>query len=47
MADCVGDRAKVKASGAIRDLATALDMIEAGANRLGLSATEAVLNGIS
>lgn len=47
MAECVGDRAKVKASGGIRDLATALDMIEAGANRLGLSATEAVLDGIS
>jgi deoxyribose-phosphate aldolase len=47
MADCVGDRAKVKASGGIRGLTTALDMIEAGADRLGLSATEAVLDEIS
>lgn len=47
MADCVGDRAKVKASGGIRDLVTALDMIEAGANRLGLSATGAVLDELS
>lgn len=46
MADCVGDRAKVKASGGIRDLATALGMIEAGANRLGLSGTEAVLDAL-
>lgn len=43
MADCVAGRAKVKASGGIADLATALELIEAGADRLGLSATEAVL----
>lgn len=35
----------VKASGGIRDLDTALAMIEAGATRLGLSGTEAVLAG--
>lgn len=41
--DCVAGRAKVKASGGIADLATALELIEAGADRLGLSATESVL----
>lgn len=35
---------KVKASGGIRDLATALAMIEAGADRLGLSASVTILN---
>lgn len=33
----VGDDVKVKAAGGIRDLATALQMIEAGAERLGTS----------
>lgn len=41
----VGDRLGVKASGGIRDAATARAMIEAGASRLGLSATRAVLDG--
>ena len=35
----VGDRIKVKASGGIRDYHTAIAMIEAGADRLGTSAT--------
>ncbi len=39
MKDTVGNRAKVKASGGIRDLETAKAMIEAGADRLGTSAT--------
>jgi deoxyribose-phosphate aldolase len=39
----VGVRAGVKASGGIRDLATALAMVEAGADRLGCSATEQLL----
>lgn len=39
MSETVGNKAKVKASGGIRDLKTALEMIEAGANRLGTSAT--------
>lgn len=41
----VGDRLGVKASGGIRDWATAAAMIEAGATRLGLSGTRAVLDG--
>ena len=41
----VGDRLGVKASGGIRDWATATAMIEAGATRLGLSGTAAVLAG--
>lgn len=44
MAQTVGDRLGIKASGAIRDGATALKMIAAGATRLGLSGTESVLN---
>jgi deoxyribose-phosphate aldolase len=45
MAETVGGRLGVKASGGIRDTATALAMLEAGATRLGLSATRAVLEG--
>jgi deoxyribose-phosphate aldolase len=41
----VGSSAKVKASGGIRDAATALAMLEAGADRLGLSATAKILAG--
>ena len=41
----VGDRLGVKASGGIRDWASAVAMIEAGATRLGLSGTAAVLAG--
>lgn len=41
----VGDRLGVKASGGIRDRATAEAMIGAGASRLGLSAARAVLAG--
>jgi deoxyribose-phosphate aldolase len=46
MARTVGGRLGVKASGGIRDTATALAMLEAGATRLGLSAVEAVLAGL-
>lgn len=46
MRKTVGTRCKVKASGGIRDLATALAMIEAGADRLGLSATVAILGAL-
>lgn len=42
----VGDDAGVKASGGIRDTATALAMVDAGARRLGLSGTRAVLDGL-
>ncbi|MFI5044077.1 MAG: deoxyribose-phosphate aldolase [Acidimicrobiales bacterium] len=45
MAETVGTRARVKASGGIRSLDQAMAMIDAGADRLGLSATAAVLNG--
>ncbi|MBL8879749.1 MAG: deoxyribose-phosphate aldolase [Phycisphaerales bacterium] len=38
---------KVKASGGIRDLATALAMIDAGADRLGLSASVAIVEAAS
>lgn len=47
MRKTVGDRLGVKASGGIRTWDDADAMIEAGANRLGLSGTEAVLDGAS
>jgi deoxyribose-phosphate aldolase len=37
MKKVVGDEVKVKAAGGIRDLETALKMVEAGAERLGTS----------
>ena len=40
MAATVGGRLGVKASGGIRDAATALAMVDAGATRLGCSAVE-------
>ena len=46
MREIVGDRLGVKASGGIRDTATALAMLEAGASRLGLSGTRVVLEGL-
>ncbi|HEY0186495.1 MAG TPA: deoxyribose-phosphate aldolase [Cellulomonas sp.] len=45
MAATVGGRLGVKASGGVRSAADALAMIEAGATRLGLSGTAAVLAG--
>lgn len=45
MAKTLGGRLGVKASGGIRDWATAQAMVDAGATRLGLSGTEAVLSG--
>ncbi|MDB5325159.1 MAG: deoC2 [Phycisphaerales bacterium] len=39
-----GAAIKVKASGGIRDYATAMKMIEAGADRLGVSASVAIVN---
>nr|WP_058234689.1 deoxyribose-phosphate aldolase [Devriesea agamarum] len=47
MAQTVGGRLGVKASGGIRTAETALAMIEAGATRLGLSASRAILEGLS
>lgn len=46
MAETVGGRLGVKASGGIRSADDALAMIEAGATRLGLSGTRAVLDGL-
>jgi deoxyribose-phosphate aldolase len=46
MAATVGGRLGVKASGGVRTAADALAMIEAGATRLGLSGTAAVLSGL-
>ncbi|WP_084106060.1 deoxyribose-phosphate aldolase [Demequina sp. NBRC 110056] len=45
MAQTVGGRLGVKASGGIRTAEAALAMIDAGATRLGLSGTRAVLDG--
>ncbi len=46
MAGAVDGRLGVKASGGIRTAAAALAMLEAGATRLGLSGTRAVLDGL-
>ncbi|HVA37810.1 MAG TPA: deoxyribose-phosphate aldolase [Candidatus Dormibacteraeota bacterium] len=45
MRECVGGRAQVKASGGIRTRADAVAMIEAGAQRLGCSASVAIVTG--
>jgi len=45
MRKTVGGALGVKASGGIRDWATAKQMIEAGANRIGASASVAIVNG--
>ena len=45
MADTVGGRLGIKASGGIRDAATVRDMWAAGATRFGVSATGAILEG--
>jgi deoxyribose-phosphate aldolase len=47
MAETVGGRLGVKASGGIRTAADAIGMLDAGATRLGLSGTRAVLDGLS
>ncbi|WP_061960727.1 deoxyribose-phosphate aldolase [Demequina flava] len=46
MRETVGDELGVKASGGVRTADAALAMIEAGASRLGLSGTRAVLDGL-
>ncbi|BCM93916.1 deoxyribose-phosphate aldolase [Abditibacteriota bacterium] len=46
MRQTVGDALGVKAAGGIRDLKTALAMIEAGASRLGCSASIAIVNAL-
>jgi deoxyribose-phosphate aldolase len=45
MAHTVGDRAQVKASGGVRSFDDAVAMIEAGATRLGVSGSAAMLSG--
>jgi deoxyribose-phosphate aldolase len=47
MAVAVGGRLGVKASGGIRTAADAVAMVDAGATRLGCSATRAILDGLS
>ena len=47
MANTVGDRLGVKASGGIRTAGDAVAMLDAGATRLGLSGTRAVLDGLA
>jgi deoxyribose-phosphate aldolase len=47
MSQTVGGRLGVKASGGIRTAEQALAMVEAGATRLGISASRAVLEGMS
>lgn len=44
MRETVGTQMGVKASGGIRDKATAIAMIQAGADRLGVSGSEAIAN---
>ena len=46
MADAVGGRLGIKASGGIRTADDALAMIACGATRIGASATAAILNGL-
>ncbi len=45
MAETVGEDTGIKASGGIRDAATARAMIEAGATRIGTSGGRAILTG--
>ncbi len=46
MAATMAPRVEVKASGGIRTAADAIAMLDAGATRLGLSGTRAVLDGL-
>jgi deoxyribose-phosphate aldolase len=46
MASTVDGRLGVKASGGIRDASTAVAMVDAGATRLGCSATRLILDGL-
>lgn len=45
MKDVVGDKLQVKASGGMRDYAGAITMVNSGADRLGVSASIAILEG--
>jgi deoxyribose-phosphate aldolase len=46
MRTAVGPSIGVKASGGVRDLQTALAMIEAGASRIGTSSGVSIMQGI-
>ncbi len=46
MASAIGGELGIKASGGIRDATAALAMLDAGATRLGCSATRAILDGL-
>ena len=46
MAQAVGERLGVKASGGIRTAQDAVAMLDAGASRLGLSGSRAILDGL-
>jgi len=45
MRETVGERLGVKAAGGIRDYATAMELIRAGANRIGASASIQIVEG--
>jgi len=45
MKKAVGERAKVKAAGGVRNYQTAIDFINAGADRLGCSSSVAIVSG--
>lgn len=47
ISDQVGKKLGIKASGGIKNTKTALEMIQAGANRLGLSSSIQVVEGLS
>ena len=47
MHETVGGRLGVKASGGIRDIDFATELIAAGATRLGLSSSRAILDGVA
>lgn len=47
MKQTVGDTMKIKASGGIRNLETALEMIDAGADRLGCSSCTVIMRELS
>jgi deoxyribose-phosphate aldolase len=45
MRETVGDALQVKASGGIRNYSTAVEMIQAGATRIGTSSGVAIVSG--
>jgi deoxyribose-phosphate aldolase len=47
MHETVGGRLGIKASGGIRNIEFAAELIAAGATRLGLSSSRAILDGVS